>query len=78
MNIEIFELKYLTFILSSVWNFFCFIIILLIVTNSMRKLLVPVSNFFKNVKVRYKKLGVTDTFTDKMKDLKPNFLKEQD
>jgi len=78
MNIEIFELKYLQFILSSVWNFVFFIIILLIVTNSMRRLLVPVSNFFKNVRVRYKKLGVPDANADKLKGLKPDFLKEEE
>lgn len=78
MNIEIFELKYLQFILASVWNFLGFIVILLIVANSTRRFFMQISDFFKNVRIRYKKLGVTDTFTDKMKDLKPNFLKDQD
>ena len=77
MNIEIFELKYLQFILSSVWNFLGFIVILLIVTNWMGWLFSVVGGFLKKVKSRYRKLGVPDKLSDKIKTNMPNFLKEQ-
>ena len=72
MNIEIFELKYLEFIFSSVWNYLGFIVILLIVTNFLRKVFTPIKNFATNVKERYRKLSSGDKIADKLKALKPD------
>ncbi len=77
MNIEIFELKYLQFIVSSAWNFFCFIVILLIVTSAIGGLFTPVIHFLKGVKLRYKKLGIPGRDIN-LDPVRPDILKDED
>jgi len=76
MNIEIFELEYLKFILSGVWNFIGFIIILLIITNWMGWLFSAVRDFLKGVKLRYKKLNILGR-TRNLDDVRPDILKDE-
>ena len=80
MNIEIFELKYLQFIFSNLWTFLGFVILLLILTDGLRKVLskanVIINGFISDIKARYKRIMLEENLTEKLKSKLPIGLKE--
>ena len=54
MDIEIFSLKYLQFIFSNVWVWIGFLIFLLIITSTFKRIFSPLQKYFITVKQKIK------------------------
>lgn len=76
MEIEIFKLEYLKFIFTNFYIYVGFLIILLIVTNTIRKVFSPVRDYYLKVRQKIKDYDRKEKVWEKVKDAIPPIVKK--